>query len=87
MWKIKYINNLQFFILRYSTKRREIYLEHLQEELYKQIKEEKGIVTIFLKSGVRIVGEVVAIDKFTVLMLVDGKQQLIYKQAVSTIMK
>lgn len=64
-----------------------MYLEHLQDELYKQIKEEKGIVTIFLKSGVRIVGEVVAIDKFTVLMLVDGKQQLIYKQAVSTIMK
>ncbi|AIY78128.1 RNA chaperone Hfq [Bacillus paranthracis] len=62
-------------------------MEHLQEELYKQIKEEKGIVTIFLKSGVRIVGEVVAIDKFTVLMLVDGKQQLIYKQAISTIMK
>ncbi|HHK5614311.1 TPA: RNA chaperone Hfq [Bacillus paranthracis] len=62
-------------------------MEHLQEELYKQIKEEKGIVTIFLKSGVRIVGEVVAIDKFTVLTLVDGKQQLIYKQAVSTIMK
>lgn len=62
-------------------------MEHLQEELYKQIKDEKGIVTIFLKSGVRIVGEVVAIDKFTVLMLVDGKQQLIYKQAISTIMK
>lgn len=64
-----------------------MYLEHLQDELYKQIKEDKGIVTIFLKSGVRIVGEIVAIDKFTVLMLVDGKQQLIYKQAVSTIMK
>ncbi|PEM26085.1 RNA chaperone Hfq [Bacillus wiedmannii] len=62
-------------------------MEHLQEELYKQIKEEKGIVTIFLKSGVRIVGKIVAIDKFTVLMLVDGKQQLIYKQAISTIMK
>ncbi|MCU5501496.1 RNA chaperone Hfq [Bacillus wiedmannii] len=62
-------------------------MEHLQEELYKQIKEEKGIITIFLKSGVRIVGEVVAIDKFTVLMLVDGKQQLIYKQAISTIIK
>jgi host factor-I protein len=62
-------------------------LEHLQEEMYKQIKEEKGTVTIFLKSGVRIVGEVVGVDKFTVLILVDGKQQLIYKQAVSTIMK
>ncbi|MGQ7054518.1 RNA chaperone Hfq, partial [Bacillus cereus group sp. BceL245] len=59
----------------------------LQEELYKQIKEEKGTVTIFLKSGVRIIGEVVGVDKFTVLILVDGKQQLIYKQAISTIMK
>ncbi|PEW05446.1 RNA chaperone Hfq [Bacillus cereus] len=62
-------------------------MEHLQEELYKQIKEEKSTVTIFLKSGVRIIGEIVGIDRFTVLMLVDGKQQLIYKQAVSTIMK
>ncbi len=26
-----------------------MYLEHLQDELYKQIKEEKGIVTIFFK--------------------------------------
>lgn len=32
-------------------------MEHLQEELYKQIKEEKDAVTIFLKSGVRIVGK------------------------------
>ncbi|OTW85799.1 RNA chaperone Hfq [Bacillus thuringiensis serovar cameroun] len=62
-------------------------MEHLQDELYKQIKEEKDTVTVFLKSGVRIVGEVAGVDKFTVLMLVDGKQQLIYKQAVSTIMK
>ncbi|EJR03855.1 RNA chaperone Hfq [Bacillus cereus] len=62
-------------------------MEHLQEELYKQIKEEKGAVTIFLKGGVRIVGEVVGVDRFTVLILVDGKQQLIYKQAISTIMK
>ncbi|MDM5374847.1 RNA chaperone Hfq [Bacillus cereus] len=62
-------------------------MEYLQEELYKQIKEEKGTVTIFLKSGVRIIGEVVGVDKFTVLILVDGKQQLIYKQAISTIMK
>ncbi|MGG0260080.1 RNA chaperone Hfq [Bacillus mycoides] len=55
--------------------------------MYKQIKEEKGAVTIFLKSEVRIVGEVVGVDRFTVLILVDGKQQLIYKQAISTIMK
>ena len=61
-------------------------MEHLQEELYKQIKEEKGTVTIFLKSGVRIIGEVVGVDKFTVLILVDGKTTA-FKQAISTIMK
>ncbi|KOS29096.1 hypothetical protein ADK18_08130 [Bacillus anthracis] len=62
-------------------------MEHLQEELYKKIKEEKRIVTIFLKNGVRIPGKIIAIDKFTVLMSSHGKQQLIYKQAISTIMK
>ena len=62
-------------------------MEHLQEELYKQIKRRKRYSYNFLKSGVRIIGEVVGVDKFTVLILVDGKQQLIYKQAISTIMK
>ncbi|PGZ02204.1 RNA-binding protein Hfq, partial [Bacillus cereus] len=38
-------------------------MEHLQEELYKQIREEKGTVTIFLKRGDRIVGEVVGVEK------------------------
>lgn len=30
-------------------------------------------------------GEIAGVDKFTVLILVNGKQQLIYKQAISTI--
>ncbi|QWJ07939.1 RNA chaperone Hfq [Bacillus mycoides] len=62
-------------------------MEHLQEELYKQIKEEKGAVTIFFKERSKNSREVVGVDRFTVLILVDGKQQLIYKQAISTIMK
>ncbi|QWG63002.1 RNA chaperone Hfq [Bacillus mycoides] len=62
-------------------------MEHLQEELYKQIKEKKGAVTIFFKERSKNSREVVGVDRFTVLILVDGKQQLIYKQAISTIMK
>ncbi|EJQ92960.1 MULTISPECIES: RNA chaperone Hfq [Bacillus cereus group] len=57
----------------------------LQEDMYEQLKEKKSEVTIVLKSGVRIPGQIIAMDKFTVLVMVHGKQQLVYKQAISTI--
>ncbi|HDR7891186.1 RNA chaperone Hfq [Bacillus toyonensis] len=60
---------------------------NLQENTYEQLKEKKGEITIFLKSGVPIRGKILATDKFTILMMVHGKQQLVYKQAISTILK
>ncbi|WP_103629886.1 RNA chaperone Hfq, partial [Bacillus thuringiensis] len=54
-------------------------------ELYEQLKLAKKEITLFLISGVRMTGRIVGVDKFTILMIVNGKQQLIYKQAVSTI--
>ncbi|PHD48703.1 RNA chaperone Hfq [Bacillus toyonensis] len=60
---------------------------NLQEDMYEQLKEKKGKITIFLKSGVPIRGQILAMDKFTVLMMAHGKQQLVYKQAISTILK
>ncbi|MGU3463094.1 RNA chaperone Hfq [Bacillus sp. D48C] len=60
---------------------------NLQEEMFEQLKENKGIVTVFLQNGVPVRGQILAMDKFTVLMMVHGKQQLIYKQAISTILK
>ncbi|WP_243526927.1 RNA chaperone Hfq [Bacillus pseudomycoides] len=58
---------------------------NLQEDMYEQLKGKKEEVTLFLKSGVPIRGQIFVTDKFTVLMMVHGKQQLIYKQAISTI--
>ncbi|MGE6599286.1 RNA chaperone Hfq [Bacillus proteolyticus] len=58
---------------------------NLQEDMYEQLKEKKGEVTVFLKNGVRVSGQILATDKFTVLMIVHDKQQLIYKQAISTL--
>ncbi|PEI96355.1 RNA chaperone Hfq [Bacillus pseudomycoides] len=60
-------------------------MKDLQEETYELLKEKKEKITVFLKSGVRIPGQILAMDKFTILMMVHGKQQLIYKQAISTI--
>ncbi|MBK5491756.1 RNA chaperone Hfq [Bacillus sp. TH13] len=53
-----------------------------QEENYERLKKEKKNITLFLRSGVRISGKIVGVDRFTVLMMVNGKQQLIYKQAI-----
>ncbi|PRT33849.1 RNA chaperone Hfq [Bacillus wiedmannii] len=52
-----------------------------------QLKEKKGEVTVFLKNGVPVRGQILAMDKFTVLMISHDKQQLVYKQAISTILK
>jgi host factor-I protein len=60
-------------------------MKDIQNELYEQLKLEKKEITLFLISGVRMTGRIVGVDKFTILMIVNGKQQLIYKQAVSTI--
>ncbi|TKI79079.1 RNA chaperone Hfq, partial [Bacillus mycoides] len=42
-----------------------------QEESYERLKKEKKNITLFLKSGVRIPGQIVGVDRFTVLMLVN----------------
>ncbi|MCI3150160.1 RNA chaperone Hfq [Bacillus cereus] len=47
---------------------------NLQEDMFEQLKGEKGDVTVFLKNGVPVRGQIVATDKFTVLMLARGKQ-------------
>ncbi|MEC2713099.1 RNA chaperone Hfq [Bacillus cereus] len=60
---------------------------NLQEDMYEQLKEKKGEVTVFLKNGVPVRGQILATDKSAVLMKVHGKQQLAYKQVISTILK
>ncbi|HFJ9275352.1 RNA chaperone Hfq [Bacillus thuringiensis] len=58
---------------------------NLQEDMYEQLKEKKGVVTVILKNGVPVRGKILATDKFTILMMIRNKQQLIYKQAISTL--
>ncbi|MBJ7949276.1 RNA-binding protein Hfq [Bacillus toyonensis] len=52
---------------------------NLQEDMYEQLKDKKGEVTVFLKNGVPVRGKILATDKFTVLMMVHSKQQLIFE--------
>ena len=42
-------------------------------------------VTVYLTNGFQIRGSVCAFDNYVIIVEVDGKQQMIYKHAISTI--
>jgi len=57
---------------------------NMQDFYLNQLRKERTIVTVFLTNGFQIRGVLKAFDNFTVLLESDGKQQLIYKHAIST---
>ena len=58
---------------------------NLQEIFLNQVRRTKMQVTVFLVNGFQIRGVVTGFDSFTVVLDSEGKQQLIYKHAISTI--
>lgn len=58
---------------------------NLQDNFLNQIRKENVQTTIFLINGYQIKGNIRSFDNFTILLDVDGKQQLVYKHAISTI--
>lgn len=58
---------------------------YTQEDFYKKLIEEQRIVNVILINGVRIPGIIISVDKFSVLISSNGKQQFLYKQAISTV--
>ena len=57
----------------------------LQDLFLNQVRKENVAVTIHLLNGFQIKGLVKGFDNFTVVLDVMGKQQLVYKHAISTI--
>ena len=58
---------------------------NLQEAILREVRRDKIPVTLFLMNGFQLHGIVKGFDGFTVVLDSDGKQQLIYKHAISTI--
>lgn len=58
---------------------------NLQDVFLNQVRKDKIAVTIFLVNGFQIKGLVKGFDNFTVIVELDGKQQLVYKHAISTV--
>ena len=57
---------------------------NLQDVLLNQARKEKISVTIFLTNGFQFKGVVTGFDNYTIILQSDGKQYIVYKHAVST---
>ena len=58
---------------------------NLQEIFLTQVRRDRRPVTIFLMNGFQMRGIVTGFDAFVILLQSDGKQQMIYKHAISTL--
>ncbi|NLB11722.1 RNA chaperone Hfq [bacterium] len=58
---------------------------NLQDSFLNQVRKENIPVAIFLINGFQLRGSVKGFDNFTVILEIEGKQQMIYKHAISTI--
>ena len=59
--------------------------QNLQEGFLNRARTDRAAVTVFLVNGFQMRGVVRGFDSFVVLLECDGKQNLIYKHAISTI--
>jgi host factor-I protein len=57
---------------------------NIQDQFLNQLRKENIYVTVFLLNGFQLRGLIKGFDNFTVLLDSEGKQQLIYKHAIST---
>ena len=58
---------------------------NLQDAILKEVRREKVPVTLFLMNGFQLRGVITGFDSFVVVLVSDGKQQMIYKHAISTL--
>lgn len=58
---------------------------NLQDVFLNRVRKEKISITVFLINGYQLKGVVKGFDNYTLILDSEGKQQLIYKHAISTI--
>jgi host factor-I protein len=58
---------------------------NIQDEFLKKAKQEKVAVVVFLSNKVQLHGTLSAFDRYVVLLESAGKQQMIFKHAITTI--
>ena len=57
----------------------------LQDAILSEVKRERIPLTLFLMNGFQLRGVITGFDSFVVVLVTDGRQQMIYKHAISTL--
>lgn len=58
---------------------------NLQDVFLTSVRRNETPVTVFLMNGFQMRGVITGFDAFTVVLTTDGRQNLIYKHAISTV--
>ena len=58
---------------------------NLQDAVLCEVRRDKVPVTLFLMNGFQLRGIITGYDSFVVVLVSEGKQQMIYKHAISTL--
>lgn len=58
---------------------------NLQDVFLASVRRTETPVTVFLMNGFQMRGVITGFDSFTVVLTAEGKQNLIYKHAISTV--
>ena len=58
---------------------------NLQDAILKEVIRARVPLTLFLMNGFQLRGIITGFDSFVVVLVSDGKQQMIYKHAISTL--
>ncbi len=57
---------------------------NIQDHYLNQLRKDNILVTVYLTNGFQIKGHIRAFDNFTIIIDSEGKQQMVYKHAIST---
>ena len=57
----------------------------LQDLFLNEVRNERQLVTVFLMNGFQMKGVITGFDSFVVTLVSEGRQQMIYKHAISTV--
>ena len=60
-------------------------IDNLQDLFLNDVRKERQLVTVFLMNGFQMKGVITGFDSFVVCLVSEGRQQMIYKHAISTV--
>jgi RNA-binding protein Hfq len=58
---------------------------NIQDHLLNEAKVNKNEITVYLMNGYKIKGKIIGFDNFIIVLDSEGKEMIIYKHAISTI--